>query len=181
MTRDEALRLVKKNIKSENLVKHSLAVESAMRELARELGEDEELWALTGLLHDLDYDQTDMSNHGLVAYDMLKKHNLPEQILLAIRRHPGRAGDTPETALDYALYSVDPLTGLIVASALMHPTRKLKYLDVDFIKRRFKEKRFAAGANRDQIRACEKLGLTLDRFIELTLRAMQGISEQLGL
>ncbi len=181
MNRQQALQLLKENLKNKNLFKHCLAVESAMRKLAEELDEDADKWAMAGLLHDLDYDTTDMSDHGLVAYQMLQETDLPEDILLAIKRHPGRKGDEPQTSMDYALYSVDPLTGLIVAAALMHPTKKLSGLDVGFVKRRFKEKRFAAGADRNQIRACKNIGLSLDRFIQITLKAMQDISDQLGL
>jgi len=150
MDRFEALNLVRSHVKNKNLVKHMLATEAVMRKLAQHFGEDEELWGLTGLLHDLDY-----------------------------KAHPGHR--EAKTRLDKALYAVDPLTGLIVAATLMHPGKKLKEVDVQFVLNRFKEKRFAAGANREQIKSCESLGLSLASFVQLALEAMQTVDQDLGL
>jgi len=181
MQRSEALDLVKANVTNKNLIKHMIATEACMAELARHLGEDAEIWALTGLLHDIDYDQTvnDPGNHARIAATILKPYKLGEQILYAIQAHPGHV--PAQARLDWALYSVDPLTGLIVAACLMHPTKKLAALDVDFVMRRFKEKRFAAGANRDQIAKCQELGLTLEEFTSICLRAMQQVNVELEL
>lgn len=181
MTREEALDLVQTHVSNKNLIKHMLATEAVMRRLARHFGEDEEKWGLAGLIHDLDYDQTvhDFPNHGLVTEKMLAGKDVPEEVLHAIKSHPGHF--LRETRMDKALYATDPLTGLIVASALMHPTKKLRNVDVDFIERRFNEKRFAAGASREQIKTCELLGLSLKEFIGLALEAMQSIDETLGL
>ena len=181
MNREEALKLVKENVSNKNLRKHMLATEAVMKHLARRFGEEEALWSLTGLLHDLDYDQTvnDFPRHGLNTAEMLTGADVPEEAVYAIKSHPGHF--PRKSLLDKALYAVDPITGLIVAAALMHPTKKLKSLDVEFVKRRFKEKRFAAGADRDQIRSCEEFGLSLDDFIALSLEAMQEIDEALGL
>ena len=181
MNREEALKLVKENVSNKNLRKHMLATEVVMKHLAKHFGEDEALWSLTGLLHDLDYDQTvnDFPRHGLNTAEMLADTGVPEEAVYAIKSHPGHF--PRKSLLDKALYAVDPITGLIVAATLMHPTKKLKNLDVDFIKRRFKEKRFAAGADRDQIKSCEEFGLSLDDFIALSLEAMQEIDEDLGL
>jgi len=181
MTRDEALKLVNEKVSNKNLRKHMLATEAVMRRLARHFGEDEELWGLAGLLHDLDYDQTkdDFPRHGLVTAEMLSDTDVPEEAIYAIKSHPGHF--PRKSLLDKALYAADPITGLIVAAALMYPTKKLKNVDVDFVLHRFKEKRFAAGANRDQIKSCEEFGVSLRDFVSLALEAMQGIDEALGL
>ena len=181
MTRDEALDLVNEKVSNKNLRKHMVATEAVMKRLARQFGEDESLWGLTGLLHDLDYDQTvnDFPRHGLITAEMLDKMDVPEEVIYAIKSHPGHF--PRKSLLDKTLYAVDPITGLIVAATLMHPTKKLKNVDVEFIQRRFKEKRFAAGADRDQIRSCEEFGLPLKDFIEFALEAMQGVDETLGL
>ncbi len=181
MTREEAIRLIKENVKTRNLRKHMYAVEACMRALAERLAGDEEEWALAGLLHDLDYDRTvdDFPRHGFVTEEILRGHDVSPGIINAIKAHAGHAEISCN--MDAALYAVDPLTGLIVAAALMHPTKKLANADVKFIMNRFKEKRFAAGANRDQIRTCEELGLALEEFVGVCLIGMQGISKELGL
>lgn len=181
MTREEALALMSERVSNMNLRKHMLATEAVMRRLAVKLEADEALWGMAGLLHDLDYDQTvnDFPRHGLMTAEMLEATDIPDEAVYAIKSHPGHF--PRKSLLDKALYAVDPVTGLIVAAALMHPDKKLKALDLNFIMRRFKEKRFAAGADRDQIRACSEIGLELEAFIELALEAMQGINEELGL
>ncbi len=181
MTRDEALALMKKYIKNKNLQKHCLAVEAIMRALSRRFGEDEDLWGLAGLLHDLDYDETqkDMKRHGYRTIEILKDYNLPDELLHAILAHPGHV--ERKTLMDKALYCADPVSGFIVAAALIHPEKKLEPLDTDFLMRRFKEKHFARGANREQIKACEELGLNLEEFLSISLEAMKKISKDLGL
>ncbi len=181
MNREEALDLVKSKVKGENLVKHMLAVEAIMRRVAQHLNEDEQMWGLTGLLHDLDYDQTvnDPDRHSLLTCEWLREYDLDERMLYAIKAHPGKA--EPKSRMDWALFAADPLSGLIVAAALMHPSKKIKNVTVEFVLNRFKEKRFAAGANRDDIKACEKIELPLEEFIGLALEGMQGIDEELGL
>ena len=181
MTRDEAWTLVQEQVSNKNLRKHMLASEAVMRRLARHLEEDEEVWGLAGLVHDLDYDQTvnDFPRHGIVSAQMLEGRGVSDAVIHAVKSHPGHFPRT--SLLDHALYAVDPVTGLIVAAALMHPEKKLKPVDVDFIERRFGEKRFAAGANRDQIKTCEAFGVPLRDFIALSLEAMQGIDVELGL
>jgi putative nucleotidyltransferase with HDIG domain len=181
MTREQAINLMNEKVSNKNLKKHMLATEAVMRHLSRKFGEDEELWALAGLLHDLDYDQTadDFPRHGLMTAEMLEETDVPDEAIYAIKSHPGHF--PRKSRMDKALYAVDPVTGLIVAAALMHPTKKLKNVDVDFVLRRFKEKRFAAGADRDQIRSCEELGIPIEDFITLSLLAMQEIDDVLGL
>ncbi len=179
--RDQAWDLVQSMVKNQNLQKHMLATEACLRALARHLGEDEEKWGLAGLVHDLDYEQTkkDPARHGVVGAELLQSRGFDPEIVQATKSHAGNA--PVQTNLDKALFAVDPLTGLIVAAALMHPTRKLKNVDTDFILRRFKEKRFAAGANREQIATCSQLGLSLEQFTSICLDAMKNISDRLGL
>ena len=181
ITREEALALVHENIKKPNLVKHVLAVEAIMRELAGRFGEDVELWGITGLLHDLDYEVTadEPEKHGYVTIEMLKDKDVPEEVLHAILAHAGHV--SRDSLLDKAIYSVDPITGLIVASAIMHPTKSLAGMDAAFVGKRFKEKRFAAGANREAIASCKEMNLDLQDFIEVSLEAMRKISDELGL
>lgn len=178
--RAEALQLVQQHVTNRNLVKHMIAVEGVMRRLARRFNEDEEAWGLAGLLHDLDYSETvnDFGRHGFRTVEILQDYDVPPEILQAITAHPGHV--PRESRMDHALYAVDPLTGLIVAAVLMHPQKKLSAVDTDFIRRRFKEKRFAAGADRDQIRACSELGLELDEFFQLSLEGMRDVSDELG-
>jgi len=179
--RAQALVLVKKYMKNDNLIKHVLAVEAIMRALARRLGEDEKEWGLSGLLHDLDYDQTkdQPEKHSLVTAEILQELGLSETIIHAIKCHNLKA--EANSLVDKALYAADPVSGFIVAAALMHPSKKLAPLDLDFLQRRFKTRRFAAGANREQMAACCELGLSLDEFLTLALKAMQEHHEELGL
>ena len=181
MTRQEALELVKSNVKNKNLVKHMIATEACMRGLANHFGEDESLWGLTGLLHDVDYDQTakDFPKHGILGAQMLVELGVDKRIIYAVKAHPGHV--EAKSLMDKALFAVDPLTGLIVAATLMHPTKKLENVDTQFVLNRFKEKRFAAGADRDTIRKCDELGLSLDEFITISLEAMKGVADELGL
>jgi len=181
MQRDEAKALLEQTIPNKNLQKHMLAAEACMRELATHFNEDADQWGLAGLLHDLDYDQTvnDFPNHGKITARMLEGKGIPDDVIHAIQAHPGHV--EAKSKMDFALYAADSLTGLIVAAALMHPSKKLANVDVPFIMKRYKEKRFAAGANREQIQTCDRLGLSLEDFVGKCLKAMQGIATELGL
>ncbi|MBN1558979.1 HDIG domain-containing protein [candidate division KSB1 bacterium] len=181
MTREQAYNLVRPRFSNKNLFKHVLAVEAVMRELALFFTQDVEEWGLTGLLHDLDYEETmnTPEQHTLVTEKILQDYDIADQIVHAIKGHNNLVPH--ETLLDRALYAADPITGLIVAAALMHPDKKLAAIDSDFILRRFKEKSFARGANREQIKSCETFGLSLLEFTTLSLRGMQRISDELGL
>lgn len=183
MNREEALKLVKEKIKNENLIKHCLAAEACMRALANYFNEDEEKWGLAGLLHDIDYEETknNPEKHSLLGAEMLEKMGLDKEITEAVKTHNEVHGIKPETRMAKALYSVDPLTGLIVAAALVLPSRKLSDLTVENVLNRFKEKAFARGANREIIKKCEDVGLGLEEFIKICLEAMQRISQELGL
>lgn len=181
MDRQQAYELARSKFSNKNLFKHVLAVEAVMRGLAKYFSEDQEPWGLAGLLHDLDYEQTmnEPERHTLITEEMLAEYHLEPGIIEAIKCHNDKA---PRTKLmSKAIYASDPVTGLIVAAALMHPDKKLKSIDVDFIMRRFKEKRFAAGAKREQIKTCEDLGLSLEVFLGIALQSMQGIDKELGL
>lgn len=181
MERENALNLLKKEVKNQNLIKHSLAVEACMRSFALKLGEDVKKWALAGLLHDLDYEYTadKPDQHALKTVEILKDFDIPEDILHCIKAHNSQA--PIQSKMDIALFSIDPTTGFIIACALMHPSKKLSSIDLARMKKRFGEKNFAKGANREHIRDCEKLGMGLDQFLEICLTSMQGISGELGL
>ena len=152
-----------------------------MKALARRLGEDEEVWGMAGLLHDLDYEitQKDPQRHTQETVKILQEYGLSAEILRAIQAHAGRV--PCETKMEWAIFSVDPLTGLIIAATLMHPSKKLKEVDLGFVKRRYKEKSFARGAKREDIEQSKNLGLDLDEFISICLEAMQSIDKELGL
>ncbi len=181
MKREEALELVKKHLKNKNLVKHSLAVEACMRVAARRLGQDEEKWGLAGILHDLDYEITEKSPelHTTETVRILTEHGIDSDVIHAVQAHAARV--PCENAMDWAIFSIDPLTGLIIAATLMHPSKKLNEVDPGFVQRRYKEKSFARGAKREEIEQCRNIGLELDEFISICLKAMQGIHRELGL
>ncbi len=183
MIRKEVIDSINENVENKNLVKHMLATEAILRALARRLGEDEEEWGLTGLLHDIDVELTggDMSSHSKLGADLAKELGASEAMVHAILCHNEAHGVPRETKLDKALFCVDPLTGLITAAALVRPDKKLAGLEAKSVIKRFKEKSFAAGANREQISLCSEIGLELGKFIELGLTAMQEISSDLGL
>ena len=184
MDREQALQQVQQKVKNKNLLKHMYAVEAVMAALARHLGQDEEQWALAGLVHDIDYEETaDRPHvHSLRGGEILEDLGYPDDIVRAVKAHNPAHGLERETLLDKALHIADPLTGLIVAAALIHPDKKLSAIDTGFVLNRFGEKQFARGANREQISLCSReLGLELEEFVSLGLEAMQGINDRLGL
>jgi len=183
MNRNEALRLVKGEIKQENLVKHCLAVEAVMKRLAEYFDKDVDRWGLAGLLHDIDYEQTadDPEQHSLVGAKMLEEKGVEDDIVYAVKVH-NHAHQLPrKTLMDKALYAVDPLTGLVVAAALIHPDKKLEALDTEFVLNRYGESSFAKGADRKVIASCEDMGMELEEFIGLALEGMKSISDELEL
>ncbi|PIX88555.1 MAG: phosphohydrolase [Candidatus Nealsonbacteria bacterium CG_4_10_14_3_um_filter_36_16] len=184
MTREEGLKLLKENLSNQNLIKHSLAVEAIMRTLARHFDEDEEKWALAGLLHDIDYDKVkdDLSQHSLLGSKVLEDLGIDKDICQAVKVHNEAHGIPPQTLMEKALFVTDPLTGLIVAATLVLPSKKLVDLTTENVLNRFKEKAFARGANREIIKKCEELlGLKLEEFVKIGLLAMQKIGAQLAL
>lgn len=181
MERDEALELVKEHLKNKNLVKHCLAVEACMKAIASRLNQDAEKWALAGILHDLDYELTEKSPelHTTETVKILREVGVEPEVIQAIQAH---AGQVPcQSDMDWAIFSIDPLTGLIIAATLMHPSKKLKEVDLGFLKRRYKEKSFARGARREDIEQCRNINLELDEFLSICLKAMQEIDKDLGL
>ena len=184
MTREEALVLLKENINSPNLLKHMYACEAIMQALARYFAEDEVKWGLAGLLHDIDYQKTQdrkFAGHGSVGARMLEELGFPPDLTHAVEAHNSDTKVELESLFDRCLYATDPVSGLIVAGALILPAKKLAVIDADFLYKRFYEKGFAKGANREQIASCESFGFELRRFLALALEAMQGISAELGL
>lgn len=184
MEREKAFQILKENLKNQNLIKHSLAVEAGMRALARYFGEDEEKWGICGLLHDIDYEKTreNPNLHSKLGAQILKNLNLDQEICDAVLTHNEAHGIVPKTKMAKALFCLDPLTGLIVAATLVLPSKKINDLEVENVLNRFKEKAFARGANREIIKKCQDyLNLSLEKFIEITLKAMKEISNELGL
>lgn len=184
MKRETAVNLLKENLKNQNLIKHSLAVEVAMRDLAEHFGKDIEKWSLCGLLHDIDYEKIkgEPSLHSKEGAEMLKNLGLDEEICEAVLAHNEAHGIEPQTLIAKSLFCIDPLTGLIVAAALVLPSKKVNDLQPGNVLKRFKEKAFARGANREIIAKCkEYLDLSLEEFVRIVLSSMQKISGQLGL
>lgn len=183
ISRDEAYALVTERIPQCNLVGHCVATELIMRALAAQQGlpeRDVERWGLAGLLHDLDYAQTadDPASHGHVSAGELEGL-VDAEMIHAILAHAGHV--SRETAIDHALWCADPTTGFIVAAALVRPEKKLSAVEVGSLLKRWKEKSFAKGANREQMDGCADLGLSREEFLSLSLAAMQARSEELGL
>ena len=182
MRRQEAYDLVHSRLGDSPTLAHSLATEACMKALAERFEEDIELWCLTGLVHDLDLDvcRDDPDRHTLVAADVLREQNAPEELVTAVLGHNDKAERV--SLLAKALWVVDPTTGFITAAALIRPSRSTSDLKIKSIKKRMKDKRFAAAVNRDQIRACKaELNMELDEFLDLCLQAMDGIREKIGL
>lgn len=187
MDRAEALDLVNSWTKSPNLVKHMLAVEATMRSLARHFHEDEELWGLTGLIHDLDYEKLKDTpeKHPSLIFDELARHNFDPRIVQAIRSHAwGWQADAPkpEGKMEWSLFTCDELTGLIIACALVLPDKKLASVIVETIMKKIPKKDFAKGVDRERLNHVEpNLGLSTRDFVGLCLAGLQSISADLGL
>lgn len=184
ISRDQALELVQTHIKNPNMIKHCLASEAVLRAVASRLGHDPEKWGLAGLLHDLDVEivNADLSVHGLETEKILRDLGVDEDIITAIVLHNEQAHGRPRTEpLHHALAAGETLTGLIIATTLVYPDKKIKSVKPKSVRKRMKEKAFAASVNREIITECEKIGIPLDEFIVLSLQAMQEIDEELGL
>lgn len=182
MCRDEALELVKQNVKRENLVKHMLAVEAIMTKCAEFVGEDKGTWGLLGLLHDIDFDViNDFKEHGFVGSEILKE-KVDEKISRAIRAHNfENTGVTPESKMENCLIASDSVSGLVIAAALVTPSRKLKDVALKSVSKKFKQKDFARNCDRDRIMFCEKVGIEREKFFEISLNALKEIAENIGL
>ncbi len=183
MNRKEALSILHKYIKNPNLIKHMLAVEAAMRFYARQYGEDEEKWAVTGLLHDFDWEiHPTMEEHPLAGEPILREHNVPEEIIQAVLSHAPHSGIARESLMEKALFACDEITGLIIAVALVRPSRALYDLKPKSVKKKWKDKSFAAGANREEIKqGAAELGVDLWEHVGNVIKAMQPIAGELGL
>ena len=181
MTKEEAIKFLKENLTSQNMIKHCLASGAVMSALARRLGENEEEWSLAGLLHDADAEKVGPEKQGVAVGDWLKDEITPAMRQAMAAHGAENTGVQPQEKIDWALFSSEKLTGLIVASALVLPSKKLADVAVDSVLRRFKEKSFARGAKRENILECQRLGLTLEEFVAICLPAMQEISSDLGL
>jgi putative nucleotidyltransferase with HDIG domain len=187
LTRNQAIEILNNHLKNKNLFRHCLVVEAVMKSLARYFNEDEEKWGLAGLLHDADWEETkdNHQEHAKKIVEWLKeKGENDKEIIEAILSHNFKNNGfrPPQTKMEWALYTCDELTGLIVAVALVMPDKKLASVTVESVLKKFPSKSFAAGANRDQIELCEeKLGIKLEKFIEIALSSMQSISGEIGL
>jgi len=182
--RERALALLQEKLaENDRLVKHCLAAEAIMRALASKLGEDPDFWGITALLHDIDLGEVgdDMSRHAAVGADMLEGMGLHPTAALAIRKHNDHLGLTRDTVFEHALACAETVTGLIIAAALVYPDKKLASVKPKSVQKRYKEKAFAAGADRAIIAECEQIGIPLPEFLELSLTAMQPLAGQLGL
>lgn len=183
MNRSEALALVHEYVKNENLVKHMLSVEAAMRFYAEKFSEDIEKWAITGLLHDFDWEiHPTIEGHPLAGEPILRKHAVPNDIIRAIMAHADHTGVPRQTRMEKALYACDEVTGLITAVAYVRPSRSLLDLEPSSIKKKWKDKGFAAGANRDEIqKAATEFDIELWEHVGNVINAMRRIAPELGL
>lgn len=184
MNRQTVLELLHKYIKNENIRRHCLATEAVMRHLAQYFGKDADMWGITGLLHDLDLEivNGDMNKHGLETARILEDVGANPEIIEAIKAHNEQIyGVERKELLHHALVSAETVTGLIVATALILPERKLSVVRPESVVKRMKEKSFARTVSRERIKECEKMGISLNDFIVLAVKAMQEISPQLGL
>lgn len=181
--REEAIKLIKKNINDDKLIKHLLAVEAIMRALAIEIKENEDVFALTGLIHDLDFEKTKdiRESHGRIAVEILGD-KISEEMRHAILAHNfERTKVGPNSKLDYALIASDAISGLIIACALILPSKRLEDVTPEFVSNRFKQKDFARNCRRERMLFCRELGVSEERFFMISLKAMQSISKELGL
>ena len=182
-SRIDAIELLNKHIQSENMKKHCLASESVMKAIARYLGRDETEWGLAGLLHDIDVEITnaDPLTHGPYAEKMLKGILSDEAIDAIVMHNEVATGKERETEFQHALAAGETITGLITATTLVYPDKKLASVKAKSITKRMKQKAFAASVKRENILECEKIGIPINEFAELSLKAMQAISDDLGL
>ena len=182
-TRDEALQLLKKYNQSDSLVKHAYAVEGVMRYMARKRGKDEEKWGIIGLIHDLDYEKYP-EQHCLKTEEILRNHQWPEEYIRAVVSHGwGICTDVePQTEMEKVLYAIDELTGLVVTTALVRPSRSLMDLKAKSVRKKWKDKRFAAGVDRTIItKGAQMLGVELSELITDTIMGMREVADELDL
>ena len=183
MNRNEAIGIVREFIKNENLVRHMLAVEAVMRFYAEKTGEDVESWGMVGLLHDFDWEiHPTLDEHPQAGAAILRERGVPEPIVRAILSHADHTGVPRSTTMEKALYACDEITGLITAVALVRPSRSLSDLEASSVKKKWKDRAFAAGANREEItKATEEFGIELWEHVGNVILAMRRIAPDLGL
>jgi putative nucleotidyltransferase with HDIG domain len=182
-TREEALALLRQYNKNESLIKHAMAVEGVMRYIARKRGEDEEAWGVVGLIHDLDYEQFP-DQHCKKTEEILKENDWPEEYIRAAVSHGwGICTDVkPESDMEKVLYAIDELTGLVVTSALVRPSKSVMDMKTKSVKKKWKQKQFAAGVDRSIIeKGAEMLGVELGELITDTIMGMREVAEEIGL
>lgn len=182
MNRDQALAIVNEFVENENLIRHMLAVEAAMRFYADKFGEDENTWGITGLLHDFDWEiHPTLEQHPQAGAPILRERGVPEEIVRAILSHADHTGVPRQTRMEKALFACDEITGLIVAVALVRPSHSLEDLKVKSVKKKWKDRSFAAGANREEIaQAAEEFGIDLWEHVDNVIQAMRRIGPELG-
>ena len=182
-TRKQAMALLRSHTGNDNLLKHMIAVEAVMRAYARRFGEDEDLWGITGLLHDLDYEKHPTpQEHPAVGVRILGEAGYPGALVHAVKAHAPYLGVSRDTPLDKTLFAVDELTGFIVAVALMRPSRQLSDLKASSVRKKMKQKGFARNVNREDIEAgAEDLGVPLVEHLDFVIAAMRSVSDELGL
>jgi putative nucleotidyltransferase with HDIG domain len=181
MNREDAWKLVTEHLKTDHLLKHVLATEACMKSVARRLGEDESVWGLAGLVHDLDLDMVnaDPDRHGKVTAGILEENGYSEEIIHAVLAHAGHR--PPESRMEKAICAVDPTTGFIVAATLVRPDKKIDGLELKSVRKRMKDKRFAANVDREQMRSIEALGIDFNEYLGLCIEAMKAIGPRIGL
>ena len=182
-SREQAFELFKKYNKSESLLKHALSVEAVMRFMARKAGEDEDKWGIIGLIHDLDYEMYP-EQHCKMTERILRENNWPDEYIRAVLSHGwGLASDVePHTLLEKTIYAIDELTGLVTTSALVRPTRSVLDMEARSVKKKWNDKKFAAGVNRKVIeKGAEMLGINLDDLITDCIMGMREVAEEIGL
>jgi putative nucleotidyltransferase with HDIG domain len=182
-TREEAFRLLTEYNKNESLIKHALAVEAVMRYFARKRGEDEDKWGVIGLIHDLDYEQFP-DQHCHKTEEILRKNDWPEEYIRAVVSHGWSicTDVEPQTELEKVLFAIDELTGLVVTTALVRPSKSLLDLKTKSVKKKWKDKRFAAGVDRSIIeKGVQMLGVDLTELITDTIMGMREVAEEIGL
>jgi putative nucleotidyltransferase with HDIG domain len=183
VNRDEALAIVNEFIQNQNLLRHMLAVEAAMRFYAQKYGEDEDLWGITGLLHDFDWEiHPTLDEHPQAGEPLLRVRGVPEVIIRAVQSHADHTGIPRESRMEKALFACDEITGLVIAVALVRPSRSLMDLKVKSVKKKWKDKAFAAGANRDEIaQGAAEFGVELWEHVGNVIEAMRRIAPELDL
>lgn len=182
MNRQQALDILHEYVKNENLIRHMLAVEAAMRYYAEKFNQDPEQWGIAGLLHDFDYEiHPTLESHPQDGAPILRQKGVPEEIVRAALSHANHTGVPRETLMEKALYACDEITGLIIAVALVRPSRSLDDLEISSVKKKWKDKAFATGANRQEIeKGAQELGIDLWEHVGNVIQAMRRVAKELG-